>query len=275
LVEKMVAQFTTEERAEEIVVSPTPTQPTSNADIDWVLVKGGTFDMGCTSEQGDDCGNDEKPVHTVTVEDFHISKYEVTFAQYDAFCEATGRSKPDDEGWGRGNRPVINVSWEDANAFCEWAGGRLPTEAEWEYAARSGGKDETYAGFSDESLIYQYANFCDVNCSKSWKDENQDDGYQYTAPVGSYKPNGLGLYDMSGNVWEWCADWYGSDYYQYCADNNIRNNPKNTDKSSGRRVLRGGSWSYNRHFVRAASRTTSIRTSGPTVGVFVLCWFLP
>ncbi|MCP4110077.1 MAG: SUMF1/EgtB/PvdO family nonheme iron enzyme [Desulfobacteraceae bacterium] len=203
-----------------------------------IFVKGGRYKMG--DNFGD--GYDNETVHDVNVSDFYIGKYEVTFKEYDMFCEDTGKEKPDDERWGRADRPVINVSWEDAVVFAEWLSQktgdsyRLPTEAEWEYAARSGGKMEKYSGFSDDALLYQYANFCDKNCDyDSWKDKNQDDGYQYTAPVGSYKPNGLGLYDMSGNVWEWCQDWYG-DY-----PSSDITDPPGPNKGSFR-VLRGGSW---------------------------------
>lgn len=90
---------------------------------------------------------------------------------------------------------------------------RLPSEAEWEYAARSGGKNEQYAGFSDEGKLCIHADFCDKNRVFDHKTPGQDDGYAYTAPVGGYKPNGLGLYDMTGNVWQWLSDWYGATYY--------------------------------------------------------------
>ena len=122
-----------------------PTQVNEKPPVGMVFVEGGTFQMGSNSGS-----SDEKPVHSVTVSDFNISKTEVTFEQYDAFCGATGRNKPSDYGWGRGDLPVIDVSWRDAVAYCEWMNKvtgktyRLPTEAEWEYAARGGNKSKGY-----------------------------------------------------------------------------------------------------------------------------------
>ena len=208
--------------------------------IDWVWVEGGSFEMGCTSEQSN-CDNDEKPVHEVYVDGFYMSKYEVTFAQYDRFCEETGRRKPDDEGWGRGNRPVINVNWNDAVAFCKWLSGktgttiRLPTEAEWEYAARGGKK----------SHGYKYAGSNNVD-AVAWYSENSGNK---THLVGQKQPNELGLYDMSGNVWEWCQDWYDKNYYS----RSPRNNPKGPS-SSAYRVLRGGGWSELQKGLRCSNR---------------------
>ncbi len=208
--------------------------------IEWIWVEGGTFEMGCTSNESD-CNNDEKPMHTVYVDGFYMSKYEVTFAQYDKFCEATGRTKPDDEGWGRGNRPVINVSWHDAMDFCKWLSEktgttiRLPTEAEWEYAARGGKK----------SRGYKYAGSNNVD-AVAWYSGNSGGK---THLVGQKQPNELGLYDMSGNVWEWCLDWYSRDYYS----KSPRHNPRGFNSGSYR-VLRGGSWNNLARYVRVAYR---------------------
>ncbi|MCP4345623.1 MAG: formylglycine-generating enzyme family protein [Desulfobacterales bacterium] len=134
-----------------------------------------------------------------------------------------------------------NVSWNDVQEFIRRLNKleskyryRLPTEAEWEYAARSGGKAEKYPGFSDDNSLYNYANFCDKNCQYNWKNKEQD-GYKYTAPVGTYKPNGIGLYDMSGNVWEWCQDWYAG--YPIIAVTD----PAGPETGSDR-ISRGGSW---------------------------------
>ncbi len=189
-----------------------------NAGENMVFVKGGWYEMGSNNGDGD-----EKPVHRVWVDDFYMGKYEVTFAEYDKFCEATGRTKPSDQGWGRGNRPVINVSWNDAKAYCEWAGGRLPTEAEWEYAAKGGEKSRgyTYSGSNDIGTVAWY---------------NGNSGSK-THPAGSKSPNELGIYDMSGNVWEWCNDWYGSDYYGKSPERK----PKGPTSGDGRSI-RGGSW---------------------------------
>ena len=205
-----------------------------------ILVEGGTFQMG--SEEGD---ADEKPVHKVTVKDFYLGKYPVTFEEYDQFCAETKRDKPADEGWGRGRRPLINVSWEDARAYCDWLSKtsgqhfRLPSEAEWEYAARGGRQSE---GF-------QYAGSDDVK-EVGWYSDNSG---SKTHPVAGKKPNELGLYDMSGNVWEWCEDdWHGS----------YKDNPP-TDGSAwvapprgSLRVYRGGSWRVTSAGARVANRSS-------------------
>ncbi|MBN2279355.1 MAG: SUMF1/EgtB/PvdO family nonheme iron enzyme [Candidatus Marinimicrobia bacterium] len=199
-----------------------------NSGNNMILVRGGTFQMG--SNNGD---SDEKPVHSVTVNDFYISKYEVTFAEYDKFCEATNREKPSDEGWGRGNRPVINVTWDDAVAYCKWAGGRLPTEAEWEYAARGGNQSRgyTYSGNNDIDKV-------------AWYTSNSGNK---THPVGEKQANELGIYDMTGNVWEWCSDWYGT------YPSSSQTNPDGAASGSSR-VLRGGSWFNDQSGCRVANR---------------------
>jgi sulfatase modifying factor 1 len=193
----------------------------NSVEIEFVDIPAGTFTMGSPSNEADR-GSDEQQ-HQVTLFAFKMSKNEITFAQYDAFCDATGRSKPRDKGWGRGNRPVINVTWNDAKAFADWMGCRLPTEAEWEYACRAGTTTPFNTGdnLTTDQANYDYFNLCK------------------TQPVGSYPSNAWGLNDMHGNVWEWCSDWY-SDYDVFS-----QTNP--TGPSSGSiRVYRGGSWFNNR-----------------------------
>jgi len=178
--------------------------------IEFVDIPAGTFTMGSPStEQG---RQDDEIQHEVTLSAFKMTKYPVTFEQYDLFCEATGRTKP----WGRerGNLPVSQVTWYDANAFAQWMGCRLPTEAEWEYAARANTTTPFYTG---DSLTSDQANF---NGSKPLL-------------VGSFPPNAFGLYDMHGNIWEWCNDWYGK------YDINDKLNPKGPDKGK-LKVDRGG-----------------------------------
>ncbi len=225
-----------------------------------VLVEGGTFTMGDT-----DGASDEKPTHKVTFTyNFYIGKYEVTFDEYDAFCSATGKSKPNDQGWGRGSRPVINVTWWDAIDYCNWLsekeklpkaydsngnlldkdgrvttditkvlGYRLPTEAEWEFAARGGNK----------SRGYQYAGSSTVG-DVAWYDSNSGGK---TQEVGKKAPNELGIYDMSGNVWEWCSDWYGN------YSSSAQTNPYNSTAGSYR-VIRGGSCYSSATSTRVANR---------------------
>jgi formylglycine-generating enzyme required for sulfatase activity len=183
-----------------------------------VVIPAGTFRMGDIQGGG---LSDEQPVHSVSVGQFAMGKYEVTFAEYDKFAEATGRSKPDDRGWGRGNRPVINVSWDDATAYAQWLSNqtgkqyRLPTEAEWEYAARAGTETSRYWG-NDPDLACSYANVADQTVKQEntnhWTIHNCTDGYFYTAPVGSFQANKFGLFDMLGNVWEWTCSEYDEKY---------------------------------------------------------------
>ena len=182
----------------------------------FVLISGGTFTMGSPSSEAD--RDSDETQHQVSLSSFKMSKYEITFAQYDVFCEQTGRQKPSDEGWGRGNRPVINVSWDDANAFAQWMGCRLPTEAEWEYACRAGTTTPYNTGYSLSS-----ANFNKIN--------------NKTMPVGSYPSNTWGLHDMHGNVWEWCSDFYGG-----------------TTEYASNRVYRGGGWNSGAGNCRSAYR---------------------
>jgi formylglycine-generating enzyme required for sulfatase activity/uncharacterized caspase-like protein len=199
----------------------------------FVFVEGGTFDMGDVFGDG---FRDEK-VHSVTLSDYWIGKYPVTFDEYDRYCEEKGKDKPDDEGWGRGRRPVMKVTWHDAVGFAEWLSKktgeryRLPTEAEWEFAARSRGKKEKWSGTSKATDLGTYA----------WYSDNS--GHR-THPVGEKKPNALGLYDMSGNVWEWCWDWY---------ERSPKNNPQGSSSGS-RRVYRGGSWGSGAGDCRSADR---------------------
>lgn len=258
---------------------PKPQQPSDTRaayEPETVEVRGGTFSMGGT--EGD---NDEKPVHQVSVSTFWMAKYETTNAQFCAFLNEKGNQTEGGVEWidlsgsyedekcriylsgqtyrvqsGYENHPVLYVSWYGARAYCDWLSRktgknyRLPTEAEWEYAAGGGSTGRTkYAGTDSESALAQYANYCDSRCKESWADKTQTDGYTYTAPVGSLKPNRLGLYDLSGNVWEWCSDWYGADYYS----NSPGKDPKGP-ASGSYRVLRGGSWRTASRIARVAVR---------------------
>ena len=248
------------------------TEHVAGVAIELVAVRGGTFTMGCTGEQGSECDDDERPAHTVTVGNFYLGRYEVTVAQFKAFidetgyktdadkrtggygsyiwngsswekkdgvnwmCDASGSKRPQSEY----NHPVIHVSWNDAVAYCEWLSRktgkryRLPTEAEWEYAARGGthSRGYRYAGSSSPDEV-------------AWYDGNSGGR---THPVGQKQPNELGLHDMTGNAWEWCADWYGS----YSSDS--QTNPQGPAGGSCR-VLRGGSWNDSARYCRVSNRS--------------------
>ena len=207
-----------------------------------VSIPGDTFYMGDLNGGGYD---DERPVHSVTVSDFKIGKYEVTFDQWDT-CVADGGCggyRPDDEGWGRGARPVINVSWYDAQGFIDWlnskTGGnfRLPTEAEWEYTARAGNATKYSWG---NSIGSNRAN-CN-GCGSQWDGER-------TAPAGSFSANAWGLHDVLGNVDEWVQDCWNDSYAGAPSDGRVW-----TGGDCSRRGLRGGSWYNNTRSLRSAGR---------------------
>jgi len=197
-----------------------------------ILIPAGQFLMGSPAGVGKD---DEQPRHLVWVDAFYIDSFPVTFAQYDQFCAAAGRDRVDDQGWGRGDRPVINVTWFEAQAYCQWAGKRLCTEAEWERACRAG-SDQLYFFGSEVAPLDQYA----------WYRDNSGGR---TQPVAKKRPNPFGLFDMHGNVWEWCEDWYAEDYYARSPECNP------VGPLDGEfRVLRGGSWRSDADGVRAGHR---------------------
>jgi formylglycine-generating enzyme required for sulfatase activity/predicted Ser/Thr protein kinase len=225
-----------------------------------VFVPAGEFLMG-SSDADRDASSDEKPQHTVYLDAFWIDKYEVTNALYkkcvDAGkCSRSSESKSYTRSSYYGNAsfdnyPVIYISWNDANAYCAWAGKYLPTEAEWEKAARGADARIYPWGNQWDVRTTRRLNFSDKNDPTGPSDEVADDGYADTAPVGSY-PSGTSPYgtlDMAGNVWEWVADWYGENYYA----SSPRNNPKGPSSGSAR-VVRGGAWSSVGYYVRAAYR---------------------
>ena len=209
-----------------------------------VVVPAGSFMMGSPSHE-DGRDDDEGPVHRVTIaEPFAVGVREVTFAEWNACASSGGCGgyRPDDEGWGRGNRPVINVSWKDAQAYVDWlsrktgAEYRLLSEAEWEYAARAGTTTRYHWG---DGVGRNRAN-CDT-CGDSWG---------VTAPVGSFAANGWGLHDVHGNVWEWVEDCWNGDYTGAPSDGSAWESG-NCDA----RVLRGGSWSSGPRILRDAYRS--------------------
>ena len=218
-----------------------------------VVVPAGRFSMGCLSNDRD-CDGDEQPVHDVTLpNNFAMAVYEVSFAEYDRYVQATGARPLDDEGWGRGDRPVINLDWEEARAYARWLSEqtgrsyRLPTEAEWEYAARAG--TTTKYSWGNEAS-HEQANYGTDKCCAGLAQGS--DRWEYTAPVGSFPANGFGLYDMHGSVWEWTQDcWYAS--YDGAPTNGQAWEGGNGGDCD-RRVVRGGSWGANPRYMRAADR---------------------
>lgn len=240
----------------QVETTPAPgttwTEPTMGMEFVWV--PGGCFQMGSYDGEAD-----EKPVHEVCVDGYWMGKYEVTNAQYRKFKSGHDSGKYEGVSLNGGNQPVVYVSCEDAQAFVTWlnqrgAGSgtfRLPTEAEWEYAARGGTTTSRFWG-DDPDQACGYANISDRTAKRQWPGwtiTGCDDGFAATAPVGSFRPNAFGLYDMLGNVWEWTEDIYGDKAYGSLG----RDNPIYTGGGSYR-VTRGGSWADAPAHVRCAFR---------------------
>ena len=259
-----------------------------NADVPagMVLIPAGEFEMG-----GNSTDRDEKPAHKVYVNAFYMDIHEVTVGEYKQFVKETGhrplppwvsKYSPTDK------HPAVCVSWHDAMAYAKWAGKRLPTEAEWERAARGGLKSKLYP-WGDTAPDGTQCNFADKNSIKNYADQNADDGYEWNAPVASYPPNPYGLYDMAGNVWEWCLDAYAPNFYA----NSPRKNPilgataidwlennlilpskdvisstnnidwviENAATIQSNRVLRSGSRACKAEKVRVANRNSEVATT--------------
>ena len=232
-----------------------------------VYVDGGAFMMGATEEQGDDYDVDELLVHNVTLDGFYIGKFEVTQAQWEAVMGTALSDIITENAWplyGVGDDyPMYYVNWNDATAFCgklsELTGKayRLPTEAEWEYAARGGQQADgtKYAGSDSIDEVAWYGG-----------KENEDASH----PVGQKTPNALGLYDMSGNVWEWCSDWYKS-YYGSSPSVNPQG-PSSGDRVLPYRVFRGGGWNYYAKGCRVSNRSGGMSNyRGYILGFRVVC----
>lgn len=255
--------------------SPTANTPITRVrDIDGmalVYVPDGSFIMGRTTTINNANDDDERPPHEISLSSFWLDQTEVTNDQFALFLNENGNQEEGGVLWldandrdnrvekidglwrtenGYADHPIIEISWYAAQAYCQWAGGRLPSEAEWEYAAR--GPNHLIYPWGDE-FDSSKVSFCDLNCTQDWKDENADDGYPRTAPVGSF-PGGaswVGALDMAGNVWEWTDSWYQA-YPE--------NDHKSEDYGEKFKVLRGGAWNNVGRTTRTSNREFNVPT---------------
>jgi formylglycine-generating enzyme required for sulfatase activity len=267
--------------------------------LKYVWIPPGTFMMGCSP--GDtECFDDEKPPHKVTItKGFWLGQTEVTVGAYKRFALATGRQMPPEPNfngrplnpwWGNEAMPIVEATWDDAQAYCSWAGGRLPTEAEWEYAARAG---STAARYGDLDEIAWYADnsgrerldsaklaldeiaWCADNSGRERLDTaklaKEIATFQYRLyengngmhEVGQKRANGFGLYDMLGNVWEWVNDWHDGRYYKSSPSQDPAG-----PTSGHERVIRGGSWNLDSRFIRVSERDWYVPGDGDSLNGF-------
>ena len=223
---------------------------TGDDGLEYALIPAGEFQMGCVPDDRQ-CYEREQPRHGVTIsKPFWIGRTEVPVEAFERFVAATRRPMPrpptndlneldgPNDGWMKKDHPMVNVTWDEARSYCAWAGGRLPTEAEWEYAARGG----------SEGLKYPWGNERSHHEANYWR-TGGGDRWRYTAPVGSFPANGFGLYDAVGNVYEWTADWFDEYYYARSPKDDPPGPP------TGRtRVARGGAGFINQRVLRISTR---------------------
>ncbi len=215
---------------------------------DMVFVSGSWFYMGSKRK------TDEKPVHKVYVSSFYMDKTEVTVYDFSRFCQASRRTMPPQPEWSSDDHPVVNVTWDQAMAYARWVGKRLPTETEWEFAAKAKSNENNYLLNSDSYLVQSFGNIADESMLRVKTrfpiKKQYDDGYVYTSPAASFPPNALGLYDMEGNVLEWCQDWYDKEIYT----SHETHNPLGPAKGFYK-VIRGGAWNRSGNYLRVSYRS--------------------
>jgi formylglycine-generating enzyme required for sulfatase activity len=257
-----------------------PTAISNSIGMKFVLVPAGKFSMGSPRTEADR-GDDEAQHEVEMTKPYYLGVFHVTQDEYakimgknPSWMSSSGSARQKVKGQDTGRFPVENVSWSDAQKFCEKLSAvekkegkprryRLPTEAEWEYAAREGGQSTAPFCFG-ETLHSEQANF---DGTFPFGKTSKGPSLQRTSKVGSYKPNRLGLYDMHGNVWQWCADWYGKDYYA----RSPKQDPQGPS-SGNTRVLRGGGWCQNGKECRSANRSNEAPSfSDGTIGFRVVC----
>ena len=220
--------------------------------------------MGCLANDYD-CDDDELPRHEVRLtHGFWIGHAEASVAAYALFAAAEEAAMPApppfNQDWRKRDHPIVRMKWSEADAYCRWAGGRLPTEAEWEYAARGGQADLKFPW--GNRLTHEEANYCGTGWQDAW---------DYTSPRRSFRPNRWGLYDMAGGVWEWLADWYAGDYYEF--------SPPQDPPGPGQgfeRVVRGGSWFTTSRVLRGSDRfKVTPHSYSHDIGFRCVCETLP
>ena len=245
-------------------IKPTSVRRNPKDGSKYVWIPPGTFQMGC-SPGDNECRNEEKPSHQVTIsKGFWIGRTKETVAAYKRFVKETGKTMPPEPNllgrplnskWNNDAMPIVDVNWKEACDFCSWAGGRLPTEAEWEYAARGGNPNARYGSLDEIAWYADNSGQHRLDSMRIWNKEQKDDAQQLKDNAnrlhegGRKQPNGFGLYDTLGDTWEWMADWYDDKYYQRSPTADP------PGPSSGRyRVLRGGSWVSFPFVIRVSSR---------------------
>jgi formylglycine-generating enzyme required for sulfatase activity len=253
------------ERAKPPGPAPGMVRENSKDGLKYILIPPGTFTMGCSMDDSA-CAGDENPAHKVTItKSFWLGQTEVTVGAYKRFAREGGRSTPPEpdagslplnSGWANEAMPIVDVTWDDAQAFCRWGGGRLPTEAEWEYAARAGSTSSRYGNLNDvawsadnsgRQILDTTAIYQREKVSYYERLRENGNGIHEAAQK---LPNRFGLYDMLGNVWEWVNDWYDPRYYQ-----NSPSQDPGGPASGEERVLRGGSWNGFPSYIRVSVRT--------------------